>query len=151
MEMVSGAIEKCKKILETNPDDASIYWLLGLISLQKGQIEKAIEEIQMAYEMRDGYGEIYMLPYLYARAGRREEAQKMLDDLIERSKQRHVPNASIALIYSALGNKDKAFEYLDKAYEAYDSWLFQLHDPVWDLLRDDPRFKALLKKMGLEE
>jgi TolB-like protein/cytochrome c-type biogenesis protein CcmH/NrfG len=142
------AIEQCEYMLEINPNDENAHWLLGLIYIQKGMNEKAIEAFQKALELSGLRS--YLLAYAYAVASRKIEAQKILDEFLELSKQMHVSNAGIAIIYLGLGEMDQAFKYLDKAYKAYDSWLFQLHDPLWDPLRSDPRFAALLEKMGLK-
>ena len=91
-----------------------------------------------------------ILAYGLAVVGREEEAQIMLDDLVKLSEKQYVSKADFALVCMELGEIDQAFSWLDKAYEEYDSWMFQLHDPVWDPIRSDLRFKALLQKMGLD-
>ena len=52
------------------------------------------------------------------------------------------------ILLSLPPGKDLAFAWLDKAYETYDSWLFELHDPIWDPLRNDPRFEDLLRRLN---
>ena len=54
-------------------------------------------------------------------------------------------------MYALLGEKDQAFEWLERAYREYDSWMFQIHDPLWDSLRSDPRYQDLLRRMNLPE
>ena len=54
-------------------------------------------------------------------------------------------------MHAQLGEKDQAFVWLEKAYEEYDSWMFQLQDPVWDPLRADSRFQDLLRRMKLPQ
>ncbi len=54
----------------------------------------------------------------------------------------------MAAVHAALGEKDLAFASLDRAYEAYSSWLFELQDPMFDPLRDDPRFEDLLRRLN---
>ena len=85
----------------------------------------------------------------YAIAGRRAEAQQVLDKLNQLSKQKYVPAASLARIYVGLGEKDKAFEWLEKAFEEHavgdiKAW------PPFDPLRPDPRFADLLRRMNLQ-
>jgi hypothetical protein len=76
----------------------------------------------------------------------------MLDQLKEISRQKYVSSFYRALIYTGLGNKDQAFKYLDKAFDERDSWMTSLKvTPLFDVLRSDPRFDLLLKKMGLEK
>jgi len=77
------------------------------------------------------------------------EAQKTLDQLIERSKREFVLPFSIAMVYVGLGEKDQALVWLQKAYEYRDLILPGLkHDPTWDSLRSEPRFIELLGKAG---
>jgi DNA invertase Pin-like site-specific DNA recombinase len=86
----------------------------------------------------------------YAVAGRRAEALKVLDELTARSRQRHVPAYYIALIYAALGEKDNAFAWLDRAYTQRSWYLTSLKvDPKVDSLRSDPRFADLVRRVGL--
>ena len=93
---------------------------------------------------------IAALARAYALAGKREEAKKRLAELLELSKQRYVSPGSIGLIYAALGDKDQAFTWLDKAVEAYDLVTARLKvDSRFDPLRSDPRFPDLVRRVGL--
>jgi hypothetical protein len=83
-------------------------------------------------------------------AGRRAEAQKVLDQLTEFSKEKYVPAFRRAEIYAALGENDKAFEWLQKAYEEEHCIIAIKVDPVYDPLRSDPRFADLLRRMNLQ-
>ena len=93
------------------------------------------------------------LGFAYGMFGERDKARQLLDKLIERKKEKYVPPYFIAEIYSGLGENDKAFEWLEKAYEERDSQLTYMKSPwpEWDPIRSDPRFKALLNKMGFPE
>jgi hypothetical protein len=79
------------------------------------------------------------------------EGEKILRDLARESKSAHVSPYMIATIYAGLGQKDRAFEFLDKAYleKALDLTLFLKADPRIDSLRSDPRFQSLLRRVGL--
>ena len=90
--------------------------------------------------------------YTYAKAGRRKEAQAIIDKLLEMRKTEYVISYFIASIYATLGDKENAFKELEKSYSAHDFYMNRLKvDPYWDPLRTDPRYKELLKRMGLPE
>jgi tetratricopeptide (TPR) repeat protein len=84
--------------------------------------------------------------------GRRREAEQYIDRLRETAKTQYVRSYWIAAIHAALGDKDKAFAELEKAFGEHDWFLPRLKvDPFMDQLRDDPRFKEMLKHLNLPE
>ena len=88
----------------------------------------------------------------YGVAGKKEEAQKILNEVLERRKRGYFSPQAMSKIYAGLGDIDKAFECLDKAYEERDLFLFLIKSvPSHDYLHSDLRWKALMKKMGLED
>src|SRR5258705_11739418 len=92
------------------------------------------------------------LGFVYAAAGKKAEAQRVLDQLKESSKQRHVPPYSIAIIYAGLNDKDQAFAWLNKAYDDRSFFIALLKfETTLDNLRTDPRYKELLKRLNLPE
>ena len=92
------------------------------------------------------------LGYAFALAGKRTEAQKIIDELREESKIKYVAPYPMALIYTGLGDKDQALQWLDKAYEARaNNMVFLTVEPIFDPLRSDPRFQDLLRRVGLPQ
>jgi tetratricopeptide (TPR) repeat protein len=89
------------------------------------------------------------LGYGYGADGRRTEAQKVLDQLNEISKHKYVPAMQFVIVYAGLGEKDKAFEWLEKAYEARALSVTKAV-PTLAPLRSDPRFADLLRRMNLQ-
>ena len=90
------------------------------------------------------------LGHAYAKSGMRGEAQKILRQLLEHSRQHYVSPYSIALIYVGLGEKEQAFTWLQKAVEARSTRLVRLQvDPRFNTLRADPRFRNLVQQIGL--
>jgi len=114
--------------------------------------QEAIDITQKALSFYEGYFSLLANSIvIYALSGQREKAQEMFDDLIAETSKIYMPSYVKAAVYSNLGEKDKAFEWLERAYEekAIPPWILQLG--LWDEnFRSDPRFKALLKKMNLE-
>jgi tetratricopeptide (TPR) repeat protein len=112
--------------------------------------KEGIAELEKALAISPGYTPVLSgIGYAYAVAGIRAEAQKMLDKLNELSKQKYVPAVSRAIIYAGLGEKDKAFEWLEKGYEERSTYGIKA-DPAYDPLRSDPRFADLLRRMNLQ-
>jgi Flp pilus assembly protein TadD len=124
---------------------------LGLVYEQQGKYDEAIVEFRQVLNLSAGKPlGIAALAHAYALSGKRAEAQKLLAELQELSKQRFVSPASVALIYVALGDKDQAFTWLEKAEKERDGILVRLKvDSRYDSLRSDPRFADLAKRVGL--
>ena len=91
-----------------------------------------------------------MLGHANGEAGKRDEAEKILEKLMERSKYQYVPSYRIAMIHVGLGNKDQAFKWLEKSFQQRSSWLAWAGvEPRFGSLRSDPRFDSLLVGMRL--
>jgi eukaryotic-like serine/threonine-protein kinase len=128
------------------------YYWRGVAYSEKGMHDQAIAALQTAAGIDDSPLIRGVLACSLARAGRRTDAQHIIDELILASKSKFVSQSSIAMGYGGLGEKDKAFEWLDKSLESHDEailWIYK--HPMFSPLRDDPRFRELLKKLNLAE
>jgi TolB-like protein/tetratricopeptide (TPR) repeat protein len=145
------AVEQYNKTLELDPNFWGAHWALGYYYQSQGRYEEAITALKKAVERKSGHTlALSTLAYTYAVSGNRAEALKILDDLKARSGKTYVSPAHIATVYSGLGEKDSAFEWLERAYAARSrslAWLNVARE--WDNLRSDSRFTDLLKKVGL--
>jgi serine/threonine protein kinase/tetratricopeptide (TPR) repeat protein len=146
------AIEYYMNALEMDPNFWVLHQYLGRAYLQEGKYEEAIAEFQEAITLSGSLQEnMGDLGYSYAVSGRKAEAMKVVNELKELSTRKYISSYHLALIYVGLGQKNQAFEWLNKAIEEPDIFLVHLKvDPRFDNLRSDPRFTALLKKMGLD-
>ena len=145
------AIEIFKKTLELNQDSADAHGTLAYGYLGNGNYPEAIHEMLESRRLggRDNSGDIY-LAVAYAKAGNREKARSILKQL-ETSKD-YVAPGEIAVLYVALGDTESAFASLEKAFAAHDLQLQYLKvDGGFDPIRDDPRFKNLLQRVGLPQ
>jgi tetratricopeptide (TPR) repeat protein len=144
------AIEEYRNVLELSPDDLYAQWALGVSLAQKGRYEEAIATF-MGREVPTAHIN-YALGWAYGLAGRREEATQVLEALLERSEEGFVPPGQIAYVHLGLGDEDKVFEWLEKAYKIRDPWVIELRwNPAFDSVRDDPRSKDILRRMNLPE
>jgi len=136
--------------------DPGFFWahlILGWAYELKGRFEEAIAEYKNAVEMSGGMVIAHAaLGHAFASSGRPGEAEQVLADLAERSRQMYVSSYDVATIHAGLGDADAAFTCLDKAVEERASFLIHLQwDPRFDRLHSDPRFHALLERIGLPE
>ena len=148
------AIEQLRKALELDANFILTNSWLGLSYVQKSMHKEAIAEFEEALAIYSGdIRTISGRGYAYAMAGRRAEAQKVLDQLTELSKQKYVPAGFMAAVHAGLGENDKAFEWLEEGFDhrSIGAFIVSLKvNPIWDPLRSDPRFKDLLRRMNLQ-
>jgi len=145
------AIEQLRKTIEMDPTFVLNYQRLGALYEEKGMYDEAISEFNQVLKLTGGgpLG-VFSFAHVYALAGKREEAQKSLNQLLEMSKRRYVSPTLIAMVYIALNEKDKAFAWLDEGEKAHDLYIMRLKiDARFDSLRSDPRFAALVQRVGL--
>jgi Flp pilus assembly protein TadD len=145
------AIERSRRALELDPHYFRVHRDLGRSYLQKGLYDEAISEFLQAKKLTEDNPVILaMLGHAYAVSGKKEEAAKLLEELQELSKRKYVSSYDVAMIYVGLGDNDQAFERLEQAYKEQAAWLIYLTvDPRLDSLRADPRFVALVERVGL--
>jgi TolB-like protein/Tfp pilus assembly protein PilF len=143
-----GTIEESRKLLELEPNEADAHYYAGMAHTIKGQSENAIESFRLAIELNpdDPYYPAG-LAWAYATAGDREQSL----EYIRRAEEAGVPLKEIGLVYGALGDLDRAFEYLERGYETEPGTLAGIGaDPSADPLRGDPRWQALMDRMARE-
>ncbi len=147
------SIEKIRGVIASDPEFSLPYMVLGGNFLAKKMSSDAIEAIKKFVELTAGSVlALTLLGFAYGVAGMKEEAFKILEQLDELSKDRYVGPIFRAVMWMELGEKNKALDYLEKAYEERDSFMAWLKVwPVFDSLRAEPRFQAMLKKMNLDE
>ena len=151
------AIELYRKVLEKRPDNAHAHVLLGEAYVAKGMAAEGVAEMQKGVALDatlaktpERWDRYPLLAYAYAAAGRRDDALKILDEQKRLEKQRYVSPYNFAIIYTGLGDKDRAFEWLTKCVEQRTRPLWHFRSrPLFDPLRSDPRYAVLLRRMNL--
>ena len=145
------AQQQLKSTIELEPTHWFSHLYLARVSLEKGDVPAAIAELEKTKQMDGASAEVWSaLGYSYAISGRTEQARKMLAELNEQMKQSYVSPYNFAVIHAGLGEKDKAFAYLEKEYLEGTYYLNYLQlDPQLQNLRSDPRYTALVQRMAL--
>lgn len=146
------AIEQLRKTLEMDPNFALAYWLLGLNKEQKGQLEEATADFRKAVSLSEDIPfALASLGHVLGRSGKRDEAAAALEELLRLSARRYVSPHSIATVYIGLGQSTEALEWLNRAADERSNWIIFLNvDPVFDPLRDDPRFRNITDRLETE-
>jgi serine/threonine-protein kinase len=147
------AIELYLKTLEANSDKPLLHSQLGETYLAIQMYDKAIAEIQKAVALDNAperWDRHPLLAYAYAMAGRRDEALRILAEQKLLAKQGNISPYNFAIIYTGLGDRERAFEWLEKGYEQRTPYIYRIKiRPMFDSLRSDPRYAELLLKMNL--
>jgi serine/threonine-protein kinase len=148
MHRYDDALDNARKTIETNPSFYFAHYVLGDQYIQKGDYSSAAAEFQIAIKLDDSSVLLAGLGRAYAAAG---EATKATSILHELSMRPYPPAYDIALIYSSMGKKDQAVEWLQKAFDDRNELIWLKCDPRLDQLRSHPRFMTLIKKLGFEK
>jgi adenylate cyclase len=152
-ERYDDALKRCQKSLELDPQYPSALAWLGRCYVQKSLFQEAISALQKAVAFSGNNTEfLCYLAYAYVVSGNLEKAHEIVGELDKLSKHIYVSKYHLAPVQAAMGDKDKAFESLESAYKERDGDLIWLKtDPRFVVLRSDPRYEMMLKKIGLEK
>ena len=141
------AIEQMQRAAALQHQSDESYFPLGVIYVEKGLYEEGIQQFLKIGDQPHALGH---LGNAYARKGSVAEARQAIEKLKAHIEKTNIGNYEIALVYAGLKENDQAFEWLEKAYQAHDKGLTYLKiDPCLDPLRSDPRFQALVKRVGI--
>jgi TolB-like protein/Tfp pilus assembly protein PilF len=146
-----GALDNLRRGLAMDPTAAETHRLLGLVYLQQGSLDEAAAAFKeaLANSPNDSLA-LAGLGHVAARRGRADEAMAILAELDAKAKLRYVSPVAQAQLYVTLDQRDRAFEWLDRAYQDRRGWLAYLKiEPMLDGVRDDARFQRMLERMRL--
>ena len=144
------AIEQLRKTVDMDPNFAEAHFHLGLAYEGVGKYDDATSELQKAVALFGDKTLNAWVGRVYARSGNKPQGLKVLADVIEMSKREHVPPYAVASLYAALGEKERALEWLERTVQERSYYVVFINvDPVLDDLRSDPRFAELVARIGL--
>jgi len=147
------ALVEAKQVFDLDPNFIVGRWALSQAYIVKGRYEEAIALNEQALQS-DPTNQVFLrfAGLAHAKAGHRKEAEAIIKRFSELGKTQYVMSYYLAMIYAALGEKDKAFVELEKAFTEHDYFLVRLKvEPFFDPLHDDPRFKEMLKRLNLPQ
>ncbi len=145
------AVEHLTRVVTLEDNFYVAHIFLGLTYAKVGQFAEAIIELKKAGAQSNNPVAMGILGYIYGIAGLIDEAQKILDELQQQSHHQYIPADAIGVVYTGLGKKDAAFEWLRKACDERTIVSLAIRvEPMHDSLRQDPRFADLLLRVGLE-
>ncbi len=144
------SVDICRKALELMPNFSLATWTLAASLVEQGRAETAVAEMMKLVRVTNRMPlHLFMLGHCYARANRREDALRLLQELRDLSKDRYVSPYWLAIIHTSLNEKDGAFHWLEAAFREHSDWMPYTKHWAWnDPLRSDPRFDDLLRRMN---
>ncbi|MGI8835709.1 MAG: protein kinase domain-containing protein [Pyrinomonadaceae bacterium] len=148
-----ASIENSLKIIELDPNFGPAYEYLSLSYLKRGRNAEAIAAAEKAVDLTSRSGiTLGDLGFVYAAVGKRAEAIEKIKELEEKYTRKEAIGQYIAAVYVGLGDKDKAFEWLEKDFQARNGKLPEIRWQIqFETLHDDPRFKDLIRRLGLPQ
>lgn len=144
------SIEQFQKTFLLAPELWWAHFFMGWAYDRKGMRQEALAALDEAIRLGSTYASAYR-SYIHSRSGETAEAERLLLDLQSQAKEAYVSPHHVAIIYAGLGDRERTFEWLEKAYDSREeAMLFLNVDPTWDDIREDARFQSLLQRVGLK-
>lgn len=144
------AVSEFEKMLTADPNYFPARYDLAWTYLAMGKRQEAINELLKVYDADTRLQRLSALAIAYAANGQKDEARKLLNQLLAQKDQQYVAPFELGIIYAGLDDLDSAYRYFNKACDERSGWIiFLKHDPLFDNLRNDPRFVTLLARVGL--
>src|SRR6266567_2631434 len=148
-DRLDDAISAGKRVLQVDPNYIYFDSALAEAYREKGNLQEAVALYEKAQAVT--HSPSAGLAITYAKMGRWEDAHRVLDQLIEKSRRQYVTADSIAAVYVALGDKEEAFHWLERALDEHSAPMYGIAwHPIFRALRSDPRFADLLRRMGVD-
>lgn len=143
------ALEQCRKAMEIDPNFRDANWMFARAYSEKRMFREAIAAAERDLASNPSTPQVAaLLAYYHADGGHMERAREILDRVLA---QKNPPPFAVARVYTILGERDQAFAWLEKAYQQHAYMNILKVEPAWDPLHSDPRYTAMLRKLGLAD
>jgi tetratricopeptide (TPR) repeat protein len=140
-----------KEVIKRDPNYARAYTNLAEIYTEEGKFNEAFQALQKAKRLSPDVQTETITAYLYAVSGRKAEASKLAANLESKAQKKEFPAFLMAEVYAGLNDLDKAFYWLERAFQERSNWLvFTKVSPRLKPLKKDPRYADLLKRIGFD-
>jgi serine/threonine-protein kinase len=148
---LSAALDRCDHAIELNPHFPQAYWILGLVQEQRGDFDESAAAFQRAIQLSPKSPRMHAaLGRTFALSGKRDEAKRILEDLLDRAEQRYDSAFDLASLYLALGDRERGFKWLATAFQNRCFEVLSIKvDPRFDPFREDRGFKELVVQLRL--
>ena len=146
-------LDVSQKVLDQDPNFMIALWTCAYCCAALSMHDEAVAHLQKAINLTDRLPlYVGMLGQVYAHSGKRAEAEALLQELGERFDDEYVPPVTLSWIAMALGDADRAFDWLEQEYRDRGIWLFlAAESTTFDDFRSDPRFQDLLRRMNFPQ
>jgi serine/threonine protein kinase len=146
------AIEHAARAVDLYPDYWLVHFAMGLALSQKGSLQQSIASFEATIRLAPSFTlATGFLAALYARSGNPGHAEKLIEEVLERSSKHYVSSACFGIYHAALGQADRMFEFLQAASAERDPYLTRMDaEPYFEPFRSDPRYRDLLNRMNLD-
>lgn len=146
-----NALDRLQKTIDLDPNFWLSHLFLSRVYTEKGMHSEAVAEAKKAAELSGNSQSEAYRAYALAKWGKVSEAHVILNELLKLQEGTYVPSYNVALAYNAVGEREKALDYLEKGFAERDvRMVFLKVEPQWDSLRAEPRFIQLIKRIRLE-
>jgi TolB-like protein/Tfp pilus assembly protein PilF len=150
---LNAATKECQRMMDIDPNFWAAHQTLGIVLVRQGRYAEALAEAQKSIQFSNrSNAALALLGHVYGKLGRRSEADAVIKELETRIAAKQADGRDLAVLYAGLDDKDKAFEWLQKAFENRSVFLVFLKlEPLMEPLRSDPRWSDLERRVGISQ
>ncbi len=150
---LNAAARECQRMIDLDPNFWAAHQTLGIVLIKQGRYDEALAEAQRSIQLSNrSNASLALFGHVYGRLGRRSEAEAVIKELEKRYTDKQADGRDLTVVYAGLDDKDKAFAWLQKAFEDHSVFLVFLKlEPLMQPLHSDPRWSDLERRVGLSQ